>query len=174
MSCRNSGFARPVVSVIAVMALLASVAGCGFTPLHSRLGGAGAARLAGIKVLPILDREGQILSNFLRDKLTPHGPPRQPIYLLSVKLIEFKQSLGVRTDESATRANLKIVADFDLRAASGNKAVLLGKAESTSSFNILSSSFATLAAEKDARLRSLRELSDEIKSRISIFLGRVQ
>jgi len=154
------------------ISLLGGAAACGFQPLHSRLGGTDATRLSSIKVLPIVDRKGQILTNLLRDRLTPHGVPRHPNFILSVKLSENKVSLGVRTNESATRANLKIRAVFSLSSAGPGKAVMRGEAESTSSFNILDSSFANLAAENDARARSLRELSDQIKYRVSIFLGR--
>jgi hypothetical protein len=69
---------------------------------------------------------------------------------------------------------LRIVAVFGLRANDRTNRVFSGQAASTSSFNILDSSFATLSAEKDARERSLRQISDEIKSRISIYLGRPQ
>jgi LPS-assembly lipoprotein len=171
MSCRSTGFTHLCATVILVISLLGGAAACGFQPLHSRLGGADAARLSGIKVLPIVDRKGQILSNLLRDRLTPHGTPQRPEYLLSVQLSEHIQSLGVRTDESATRANLKMTAAFTLSSAAPSKFVMRGIAESTSSFNILDSSFATLSSEKDARARSLREISDQIKTRISIFLG---
>ena len=175
MSCRNRNFGRSVTrAVVAALVVMAVLSGCGFQPLHSRLGGAEAKRMAGIKILPILNREGQILSNFLRDRLTPLGPPRQPAYILSVKLFESQQSLGVRADEFATRANLKIMAVFGLRATDGSDRVFTGQAASTSSFNILDSSFATLSAEQDARERSLRQISDEIRSRISIYLGRVR
>jgi LPS-assembly lipoprotein len=175
MSCRNRFIARPMtLACIAVVLAIAALSGCGFEPLHSRIGGAEAARLAEIKILPILDREGQILSNFLRDRLTPLGPPRRPTYVLSVKVTENQVSLGVRADEFATRANLNVIALFNLQATDGSDRKFFGRATSTSSFNILSSSFATLTAEKDARERSLRQISDEIKSRISIYLGRVR
>lgn len=176
MSSHNTGFAqwlsRWLSVVLMAFSLFAGVAACGFQPLHSRLGGADATRLSGIKVLPIDDRKGQLLSNLLLDRLTPHGVPKQPNYILSVKLSENKESLGVRADEFATRANLKITAAFSLSSSRPNKLVMRGHAESTSSFNILDSSFATLASENDARKRSLREISEQIKSRVSIFLGR--
>ncbi len=172
MSCHNADFVRYCAVALMTIFLFGSVTACGFQPLHSRIGGADSSRLSGIKVLPIVDRSGQILSNLLRDRLTLHGSPRRPDFILSVQLSEHKVSLGVRTDESATRANLKIIAIFSLSAGTPSKNVMSGRAESTSSFNILDSSFATLASENDARARSLRELSVQIKSRLSIFLGR--
>ena len=50
--------------------------------------------------------------------------------------------------------------------------MLSGNVNSTSSFNILTSDFATLSAESDARARSLREISDEIRTRVAVFLSR--
>jgi len=172
MSFHKNTRTRPLLALIVSAALSGVIAACGFQPLHSRIGGADATRLAGVLILPILNREGQILSNLLRDRMTPLGPPRKPVYRLSIMLTESQQSLGIQLDESATRANLKMIAVFHLRSAQGGKALFSGQAQSTSSFNILDSSFATLSAEKDARVRSLRQIADQIKSRVSIFIGR--
>lgn len=173
MSCRKPVFADPLkIAGLVLVLAITTLSACGFQPLHSRLGGAEADRLARIKIHPILHREGQILANFLRDRLTPLGEPRQPAYILSVRLSESQESLGVRADEFATRANLKIVALFSLQSAHQSGRKFSGQASSTSSFNILSSSFGTLSAEKNARERALRQISDEIKSRVSIFIGR--
>ncbi len=161
-------------AILALAAGAVVLAGCGFQPLHSRVGGAGIDRLGSIEIGPIPDRSGQVLYNLLRDRLNPGGAPRRPVYTLNVGLTERQQSLGVRVDESATRANLTIRAVYSLRHRGDEKVLLRGDVNSTSSFNILKSNFATLSAENDARTRSLREISDEIRIRVSIFLGRTK
>ena len=154
-----------------VAAIAALVAGCGFQPLYSRGVGIGAAGLSEIEIGPIKDRVGQKLRNLLVAKLNPKGAPGKPRYVLTVIVGESRQELAVRKDEFATRANLSLTARFSLTRTSDEKGVLNGSATSTSSFNILSANFATLSAENDARDRSVAELSEEIKTRVAIYLN---
>ncbi len=151
---------------------MAALAGCGFRPLHSRDAGASAANLAEIRITPIADRIGQQLHNLLLDKLTPMGPPATPRYVLHVTLSESLQSLAVRKDEVATRANLVMRASFTLSRTRDNTAMMSATAISANSYNILRQKFATLSAENDARARAVGEISDEIRTRIAIFLRR--
>ena len=46
-----------------------------------------------------------------------------------------------------------------------------GRSRSFTSYNIVQSDFATLAAEKDARERTLRELADDITTKVAVFLS---
>ena len=48
------------------------------------------------------------------------------------------------------------------------------KSSITVSYNILDSEFATLMAEKDARARAIREISEDIRIRLSVFLASRQ
>ncbi len=150
----------------------AVVAGCGFEPLHARKTGAAPSLLAKIRIEPITDRIGQQLHNLLLDRLNPKGRPVAARYVLSVKLTESLQQLGVRKDEVATRANLVMRASFRLARAKDDFTLLKANAISANSYNILRSEFATLSAENDARARAVRELSDEIRTRIGIYLSR--
>jgi LPS-assembly lipoprotein len=92
--------------------------------------------------------------------------------VLNVKLSESKQSLGVRKDATATRANLIITANFDLLDKQAGEKLLSGKVRSINSYNILDAEFATLSAESDARRRAARDLAAEIQSRLGMFLSR--
>jgi LPS-assembly lipoprotein len=153
-------------------AVYVSVAGCGFEPLHARKTGAAPSSLAEIRIETIADRIGQQLHKLLLDKLNPKGRPAAARYVLSVKLSESLQKLGVRKDEVATRANLVMRASFRLARANDDFTLLTASAISANSYNILRSDFATLSAENDARASAVRELSDEIRTRIGIYLSR--
>ena len=154
-----------------VVALVVAVSGCGFQPLHQR-GSAGSPEvLAAIEIANIADRRGQNLRNFLLDRLSPHGPPRYPVYVLDVALSESKGGLGVRKDAFATRAFLTVKAGFSLVRAGPQKGGQFGGSTSSTNFyNIVQSEFATLAAEEDARDRALRAIADEIRRRIAAAL----
>ena len=90
---------------------------------------------------------------------------------LSVQLLESKQELAIKKSEVSTRANLKFTAKFQLQGLkefAGRS--LAGEAKIVTSYNILSSDFGTLATEKDARRRAVRELSEVITNRIASYL----
>jgi LPS-assembly lipoprotein len=164
---------RNFKSLTILLALLATTA-CGFRPLYGEAAGGGSAtaEMASIEVRPIADRMGQRLRNFLLDRLTPRGRPQRPLYLLSVQVSENVSRLAVRKDETATRANLRLQARYELTETRSGKVVLLGDRRSTSSFNILRSEFGTLSSEKDARIRSARDLADAIKVDLAVFFER--
>jgi len=147
---------------------------CGFEPLY-RTADRGAETeqlLSRIEVPPIADRLGQLVRTVLNDRLKPRAAP-QPLYAVVVTLTESTQGLAVRRDASATRANLIVNATFTLSDISGDENLLSGKIRSVNGYDILTSDFATLAAEKDARRRGARDVADAIFDRLAIYMSRV-
>jgi LPS-assembly lipoprotein len=154
--------------LVAVFGLLS---GCGFTPVYSGAPGAKVKfDLSLVAVEPIKDRIGQRLRNHLIDIINPAGRPAKPVYSLSIKLNEAKQTLAVQKTEIATRANLSFTAKFGLSRRGQSDTLLSGQSTSVTSYNILASEFATLVAERNARERAVRELSIEIANQLAIFL----
>ena len=157
-----------------VPALLFLLSACGFQPLYAERGPEEpgvSQELASIRVLPISNRSGQQLYNMLVDRLTPYGRPGDPEYLLTVRLATKTERLAFRTDETATRANLNLRARYQLRRASDGAVVFSGMSRSTSSYDILENPFATTVSEDDAFDRAARELSEEIRTRLAVFLS---
>ena len=149
--------------------------GCGFRPLYKAGGGSDPTALASVEIAKIQDREGQHLRNLLMAGLSPRGPAARADYRLKVTLTENKTELAIRKDETATRANLTIYARFELVALRDpSLGAFRGNALSTNSYNILTSDFATLSAENDARKRALRTLAEEIRLRIAAAIGNPQ
>ncbi len=145
---------------------------CGFEPLYGgRDGGATPAELAQVRIDVISDRSGQILRNFLLDRLNPNGRPDRPAYALEINLVERREDLSIRKDEVATRANFVVTAEYRLREAGAGRELTRGQVRSSNSFNIGISEFATLSGEADARNRALREIGDEIKTRLGIYFA---
>jgi LPS-assembly lipoprotein len=130
--------------------------------------------MAAIQISPLPDRTGQQMHNLLRDRLNPTGQPRKPVYSLGLRLSESRKQLGIRKDETATRANLKLAVRFTLSSAQTGSLLYSGFVNSVSSYNILSSPFATGFSEADARARALRELADGIRTRLGIYFSRRQ
>ena len=160
------------ISFLAVLGLLGA---CGFRPLYGdRAAGGTPSELAMIKVEAIPDRIGQQLHNKLLTGLNPRGRPRKPRYLLKTLVKESATSLAVRKSSFATRANLTVNAEYSLNTPVSGKTLFAAKSSITVSYNILDSEFATLMAEKDARARAIREVSEDIRIRLSVFLSHRQ
>ncbi|MEQ8826152.1 MAG: LPS assembly lipoprotein LptE, partial [Parvibaculum sp.] len=115
-------------------------------------------------------RVGQQLHNALLDGLSPRGPRGEQIYRLVVTLDESIASLAVQKSADATRADLSLSSSFTLMDLRTGAQLYTGNSRATSSFNILNSEFATLMAEKGARDRAVRQLGDDIRLKVAIFL----
>lgn len=168
----NAKHRRGALLGLAALGLL-GLAGCGFQPLYGQpqqqAQASVATELAAVRIDPLRDRVGQQMHNLLRDRLNPNGQPLAPGYRLRVELSETLRELGVRRDETATRANLRMQARFSLLDYSGGQALFSGQSTSTTSYDILEDPFATTVSESDARERALRELADDIQNRLALF-----
>lgn len=150
------------------------LAGCGYRPLYGERGADGASvvdELALVRIEAIPNRIGQQLYNLLRERLNPQGKPGAPKYALKVTLTEQRENLFLEKDETATRANLTLKADFTLSRIDGGSVIAKGLSRSVSSYDILASQFASVVSEEDALLRGVRVISDDIKTRVALALS---
>jgi len=155
-----------------LLAGLSALAGCGFAPLYAeRENGAAEQELASVKINTIPDRNGQMLHNLLLDRMNAKGRPGAPLYSLDIQLTEQKANVGIIKDSSATLAQLASTANYTIYDLKERKVLQSGRSRSFTSYNILQSDFATLSAEKDARERTLRELADDITTKVAVFLS---
>ena len=162
-----------------VIAVLLLTGACGFRPLYAPSANGDVVKgLANIQIVTIKDRVGQNLHNQLLDLLNPTGRPARPDYVLRIKLRESKERLAVRKNAFATRANLRINAQFRLTAVKKGvedmDTVFTGKSVGISSYNILNSSFATVMAEKNARRLAVRGIAQDIRTRLAVFIAQRQ
>lgn len=167
---------RRIWLAVCAVGLLATTA-CSVQPLYVKRSDAATSPvqdLSNVYIVPLSDRNGQILHNLLRDRLNPQGQPAKPTYLLRVIVSEETRELAIRRDETATRADLKILATYTLTQGKNDEIVLQGDVRTVASYNILESQFATYSAEQDARKRGLRELSDKIRTRLGRFFVKAQ
>jgi len=152
------------------LALIGLLAACGFHPLYGRPASDAdvAPQLAQIFIEPIADRIGQVLHNQLRDRLTPRGVPREARYRLNVALDFARSPVALQKDQSVTRVNLTVRANYVLSDAQSGSTVSSGTTRSVAAFNVVRSDFATLSAERDAERRAVRDLGDEISTRLAV------
>jgi LPS-assembly lipoprotein len=150
---------------------LLPLAACGFHPLYSE-----AVRrqenpqLAGIVVDPIPDRYGQQLELALREALNPEGLTVKTLYRLTVGVQVQHIDLGIQRDASSTRGRINVYAVLSLIDAKTGRRIYGSSTQSTSAYNILQDGYAAEVAEEDARTRTVRDLADQIRMRLTLFL----
>ncbi len=158
-------WSRPLL----VVAVLALATGCGFRPLYDRADRSGVtAEMARIAVGVIEDRIGQQLRNHLMERLNPRGQPHRPIYRLTVTLQESTAYKALREDQTATRANVRINVSYTLRRAGTVEVETSGEVFAISSYNVVSSDFATEMADRNARGEATRMLAEDIVNELAI------
>lgn len=164
---------KPPAPMLAfALSFAAALGGCGFHPLYKDDGGREAsAELSAVHISTIPDRNGQMLHNFLLDRINPQGRPADPRYVLDIKVVETKSNLGIIKDSSSTLAQVANVATYTLRDLKTKETLQNGRSRSVTSYNIVQSDFATLASEKDARERSLRDVAEDITTKVAIYLS---
>ena len=156
---------------LAFALLLLPLAGCGFHPLYGEAAQLREApELAGVVVAPIPDRYGQELELSLREALNPEGLEVKPRYRLQVVILSTRSDLGIQRDASATRGRVDVYATFTLLELPAGKQIYASRAQSTSAFNILQDAYAAQIAEDDARSRTVTDLTNEIRTRLLLFL----
>ena len=152
-----------------------TITGCGFQPLYAGSQAMSSdtivEALATVHISTISDRVGQIVRNDLLDRLTPFGQPVSPQFSLVVSLEEAKEGLALKIDETVTRFNLNLTANYSLTDLQTGSVLTMGSVRATSAYNVVRSDFANIIAERDAQRRASREISDELKTRLAVFFN---
>ncbi|MEA1937837.1 MAG: LPS assembly lipoprotein LptE [Pseudomonadota bacterium] len=153
-----------------ILLLMLVLSGCGFSPLYAP-DTQQAVSFDHIAIAAIADRDGQILRNALIDRMYVNESPVSPTHVLTVTLTGHLVDMGIRKDATATRAQLKLEADFALALVESGESILSGHERVISGTNILDSEFGTLVAERNARDRALVVLADRITNRLALYLS---
>ena len=144
---------------------------CGYEPIYSKNVNKNKELLS-ISVKNIKNRPGQILRNTLLNQLNPERERVITKYRLIIEISESSTSLGYRRDRSATRTDLEVTAKYLLKNVKNDEIILKEDVKSISSFDVVESVYATLVAEKDAREKSLKIISDNIYTNLVIFFKK--
>lgn len=160
---------RTAVSILATTAVL----GCGFRPLYAPAGNStddsAAARLAAVHVDTIADREGQLLRNELVDLLDPGRLGQNTDYNLQVILKQNQSDVAYEDTGFATRANVRIEANYVLVQKSSGKTLTTGQSRIVTSYNITDSFFSTYTTAQAVRERSMQRIAHDIRRRLAAY-----
>lgn len=164
---------------LTLLATSLTLTACGYKPLYGQNGATAQTtqHMASVNIKPISDRVGQLMRTALKRRLAPKAQNIAKVYELSVSLSESISTLAVEESSFATRANLNLSASFQLVRNADSAILVDGSLKTVSSYNILSSDFATISAKNDARERAVEDLAATLHTRLGIYFkgpGAVQ
>nr|WP_295374158.1 LPS assembly lipoprotein LptE [uncultured Sphingosinicella sp.] len=156
-----------------IIAAALMVSACGLRPLYS--GGSGgnvAQTLRSVEVAPIDGgRSGWMVRTALQDRLG-NSQPSQARYRLEVELDDDITGFGIRSDDAVTRERRTLRARYRLVDVSLGTVLLDATAGSDAGIDVVSSEYATVAAEQTALERLSREVADQIVTRLALYASR--
>ena len=150
-----------------VLALL--LGACELQPMYA--GGASghvASSLRAVQVAPIPERAGWLVRNALVDRLG--GEASEPRFRLEVELDDDLTAFGIRGDSAVTRERRTLRARYRLVDLATGQVVLDATAGSDAGIDVVSSDYATVAAEQTAQERLALVIADQMVSRVALFM----
>ena len=151
------------------LALLASLSGCALKPLYAGgAAGPAAQALRGVEIGAIEGKGGWLLRNALADRMQSAG--QTPLYRLEVELDDQIAGFGVRRDDAVTRERRTLRARYRLVENATSSVLLDTTAGSDAGIDVVSSEYATVAAENSALERLSQIVADQIVTRVALAL----
>ena len=158
---------RPALILCCLM-----LAACGLRPLY---GGGSASPVASVlravEVAPIAGQSGWLVRNKLIDRLGESGAS-SAAYRLDVTLDDNITAYGIRGDQAATRERRTLRARYQLVSLRTGTVLLDATAGSDEGIDIVSSPYATVAAEQTALEQLSDVVADQIVSRLGLYAAR--
>lgn len=161
------------ISLIALATLM--LAACGFRPLYAeRNVKADVSRsMEAITIAPIgKSRLGNELRRQLLDRLTPRGTTDPSLYRLEVSVNSARTGLTVEDDETFSRFNKTVTADYKLLNDKG-EVLTAGTSYTVVSSSVDADPYATYVGEQDAQQRATRAVADDIRMRLALFFDGI-
>lgn len=160
-----------------LLALLASLAltACNLSPMYAG-GGSSAAALgiAAVEIPAIQGRGGWLVKNALDARLGVAGQTT-PQYRLDIRLDDSLEALGVLNDDTISRERRILRARYQLVELATGAILLDATAGSDAGIDVVSSEYATIAAEQKALENLSLELAEQMATQVSLALrGRAE
>jgi LPS-assembly lipoprotein len=156
-------------AVIAGLSLLL-LGACGFQPMYAPAGGGHA--IGPVQVAEIEGKAGHVLRTELDRILSVENGAGTPS-LLEITLLEQVTPLGLRRDESATRAELRIIANYVLTPPN-NAQVMRGSVVTTVNYDIPTAAFGEITAQDDARERAAETMAQRFRAELALRMAQAR
>ena len=160
------------MSRLAGLGLALLLAGCAMQPMYAGGGGGAVVQgLAGVDVAPIEGKAGWLLRNALVDRLAGGGRGGSAArYRLDVRLDDQLEGFAVLSDDTISRERRTLRARYQLVDLGSGAIVYDGSAGSDAGIDVVSSEYATIAAEQTALENLSKDIADRIVTSIALRL----
>jgi LPS-assembly lipoprotein len=162
--------------VKALLALLLplTLAACGLKPLYAAGGhGPVAQGLAAIDVSPIEGKAGWLMRNALVDELgAARSRGTAARYRLDVRLDDKLEGLALLSDDTVGRERRTLRARYQLVDLANGNILLDATDGSDAGIDVVSSEYATIAAENTALENLAKDVADRIVVKVALQLRR--
>ena len=143
---------------------------CGLSPMYAGGGDGTVARgLATVDVAPIEGQAGWLVRNALNDRLGAAGAA-SPQYRLDVRLDDQLEGLAILRDDTVSRERRILRARYQLIDLASGEIVLDATAGSDAGIDVVSSEYATIAAEQTALENLAEDVAQRIVTRVALTL----
>jgi LPS-assembly lipoprotein len=151
-----------------VLASGLALGGCGFTPLYAAPGV--VPKLAAIDVTAPQGRTGFLLREHLDDAFAKNRSA--PVaYTMRLSLGEARYPRGIRTDNTATRYEYVLTADYTLANAPAGDVAKRGKVRVEITYDSADQPYASIMAQQDAEDRAAEEAAHRIEIEVAAWLA---
>ena len=155
---------------LAVLAGALALSSCGLQPMYAGGGdGMVAHALADVAVPAIEGQRGWLVRNALIDRLGTSGNSNAR-YRLDVRLDDRLEGLGLLGNDTVARERRTLRARYQLVDSQDGKILLDATAGSDAGVDVVSSEYATIAAEQTALENLARVVADQIVAKVSLRL----
>jgi LPS-assembly lipoprotein len=155
-----------------LLAAALALSACGLRPMYADGGsGAVAGSLRTIQVQAIPGRAGWLMHKALVQRLG-ENEGADSRYRLEVELDDNITGFGIRGDSAATRERRTLRARYRLVDLATGAVVLDATAGSDAGIDVVSSQYATVAAEQTALERLSDVVADQMVGRLAMFVTR--
>ena len=162
-----------MIRAASVLAVALALGGCGLRPLYGGPNSNVASTLACVEVAAIEGEAGWLVANALRDRLSATGGGSSR-YRLDIELDDRIVGLGIRRDDTVTRERRTLRARYQLVDLANGAVLIDATAGSDAGIDVVSSEYATVAAEKTALERLSGQIADQIVGRVALYAARIE
>jgi LPS-assembly lipoprotein len=156
---------------IAAAPLALLVAACGLQPMYAGGGSGAVARgLASVEVAPIEGRAGWLVRYALMDRLEAGNGSNAARFRLDVRLDDRLEGFALLSDDTIGRERRTLRARYQLVDLATGKIVLDDSAASDAGIDVVSSDYATIAAERSALENLATDVANRIVTSVSLEL----
>jgi LPS-assembly lipoprotein len=156
-------------AVLASLTLL--LAACGFSPMYGSSSAGSAHAIGPVAINEIDGKAGHVLRTELMrilDVENDGSPPSD----LHITLSEQVAPLGLRRDESATRAELRLIANYVLTPPNGR--VMRGSVVTVVDYDVPTAAFGEISAQDDARERAGETMAERFRAELALRMAQAR